>query len=407
MFSVRVSGFETFSGASAARRLLGRGVRPKYLDQRIAAHPRWAEVHIQAFSQHPDSGSSTSEEFFIRVLAEVWTAAGKPGANPIEAAFKGALWDMDFGVDPWGMEYREHYEPPSDPDPSKVKDHRCPLLVAALEHDEGEEVSAIVLVPATWVEGLKNTVIDSCAWGAWKRQCLLESDAERASQLRYRNAEVRLVEAVPRGDARRITAVAVHDGAVYAYDDGRVDLVGRGVVKYGPDWAPVPVRSLGRLRNVRKLYSDKQSLWVGDYGAKRKGVIELRDDQIVNRDDKGRLTTPADAATERWGDRLPLIHGGLGVVSGAFDVDGAEWIVTSQGAIVELRQGFPAQLFMVTNAAESQGAAFTGTSFLLGGAGHDEGAGLHEVTLDAIRAASAAPAANVEMDGRERVTALT
>jgi hypothetical protein len=207
MFSVHVSGFETFSGAGAARRLLGRGVRPNYLDRRIAAHPLWAEVHIQAFSQHPDSGSSTSEEFFIRVLAEVWTAAGKPGANPIEAAFKGALWDMDFGVDPWGIEYREHSEPPCIvSDPSKEQDHRCPLLVAALEHDEGEEVSATVLVPATWVEGLKNTVIDSCAWGAWKRRCLLYSDAERASQLRYRNAEVRHVEAVPRGDARGITA---------------------------------------------------------------------------------------------------------------------------------------------------------------------------------------------------------
>jgi hypothetical protein len=356
MLSVTGEVLGVFDTAEATRRVLERGVLLPNFHQKIGAFKSWAEVGLVAATTHPDAQCGTGEVFFLRALADVWRGANKKGKNPIADAFKEELFEPGFRVNTVMLR-----RPPGS------SGHPCPLMI--LELDWGKDaVSATVLVPEKWVQGLPKTTVESTAWDETDGR---DPDDVRARAWRRRDADVRLVEAtlrVPPGKGlgsyqAGIHKIAHHEGVLYgAPRTGKL-------VQWDAKWKAGEVAANKRSMAATDLYVDDGVLWV----VTKSGHAAISKAKSAPK--REGTETPMSRAEARFAEALPLGNhdGGLGSVSAVFEIDGATWLVTARGALIQLRPGAKPRMFVVSNIpserAPTPGAAFDGSTFYLAGEG--------------------------------------
>lgn len=374
MFTVTADGFDVFDAEEAHRRLLGRGICLPNSRAKFDSQKSWAEVRLVLATIHPDARCATGEEFFLRLLADVWDKSGQKGKNPIVEAFQGKLFDADFSVNT-AMVRR----------PPNSSAFACPLMIAEIDYSP-DVMTAVVVVPAKWVKGLAKATIESAAWDAPSSR----NDDARGGYWKRRNAEIRLVQAIERvapdkklgGYQASPHQVAWHAGAIYAAPRSGP------LVKYDASWKPHELPGFKRSIQAKGLYADADSLWV----VMKDQQVQLKQDKVVER--RKDMETPMDVAAARLGAQFPFTQfdGGLGVISGAFDIRGTTWVCTARGVFIELRAGQPVRMYVVSNVDDehfiASGAAFSVDSFFIAGNG------IHEIPWAAIEVASKLPPVN-------------
>ncbi|MCB9794907.1 MAG: hypothetical protein H6741_19555 [Alphaproteobacteria bacterium] len=263
----------------ALRRCLARG-NPRDATREFLGHAeRWAEVEISAFTIHPDARCGTSEELFLRLLADAMVEAGASyKGTPLDAHYGEALWEMGFKIT---HEDRVIRVVELDYTPGEPEDESA--------GGEDDSVRAVVLVQAQLVPGIEGvTSFQSASWGGARRL----DDEARGRRSSRKNARIHLVEAdtwIQRrgGGLRRWEAGAWTRVTEEVPDSNLQDLL---VDRHGDTWlaykygaAPglyrlgeaglEPVALIQKQAfAVEALLEARGSLWVGA----EKGLFELQ-----------------------------------------------------------------------------------------------------------------------------------
>ncbi|PRP91242.1 DNA ligase [Enhygromyxa salina] len=325
MMNVDLSDYAEFDAETALRRCLARGHEGEWTRGHLAKGGTWIELRIRASTCHPDAYCDTSEALFLRLIAEASLAAGAEyGKSAMAQHFsrpggESELWSMSFSVD----------------------ESTSPLVIVELEYEDrgpmgphagGRDttVEALVLVPKQLAPDIREIgALESAAWGGARRL----DNAERARQLAPKQGEVRLVSASvaisgargvlrhteagwervgPAGDLQgAMHGLCVHDDALHV-----LTAKAKGPMRLGPDQRATLI-DLGLGEHpLSCIASADGALWVGG----TKGLVELRDGEVVG----------------RWDKKSGLVRNQ--VVAMARTADGG-WLLGSSGGLSLLRAG--------------------------------------------------------------------